>query len=90
MSVSLVKRGAGRLFTQSRRDQGFKSQAHLDAFFAHYDHTKACGECGPGRAVPLDDGMQPTFRECDAALSLYLDVLAESMKPGQLVGAPLG
>ena len=76
MSVSLVKRSPfarlGRVYDQARRDQGFKSQAHLDAFFAHYDHTRSCSDCGPGPAVPLDDGMQPTRRECDAALALFM------------------
>ena len=56
----------GRIFNQARKDQGFKSQTHLDAFYAHYDHTKACPECQkPGPGVWLDDGFQPTMNECE-------------------------
>lgn len=56
----------GREFNQARKDQGFKSQAHLDAFYAAYDHTKVCAECQkPGTPVELDDGMQPTMARCE-------------------------
>jgi len=56
-----------RRFTQARREQGFRSQAHLDAFYVAYDHKQACGECGqPGPAAWLegDASWQPTEREC--------------------------
>ena len=67
----------GRSFNQARKAQGFKSQAQLDAFFAHYDHQKACAECQkPGPGVLLDDGYQPTMNECDAAKLLYRAYLA--------------
>lgn len=60
-----------RNFTQARKEQGFKSQAHLDAFFRYYDHTKACAECQkPGPGVWLDDGFQPTQNRCDEAKRL--------------------
>jgi hypothetical protein len=42
----------------------------LDAFFAHYDHTKSCGECRPG-AVWIDDCWQGTLVECDEAVRLF-------------------
>jgi len=61
-----------REFTQARKEQGFKSQAQLDAFYAHYDHVKACEKCKAlDSAVLLDDGWQPTVGECYEAKSLY-------------------
>ena len=63
---------SSRLLNQSRIAQGFKSQAQLDAFFAHYDHTKNCAECQkPGKGVWLDDGFQPTMNSCAVADQLY-------------------
>jgi hypothetical protein len=54
-----------RDFNQPRREQGFTSQAHLDAWFVYYDHTHACPECGrPGLAADLSDGPQPTVTIC--------------------------
>jgi hypothetical protein len=35
-----------REFNEARRQQGFRSQAHLDAFLAYHDHASTCGECG--------------------------------------------
>jgi hypothetical protein len=68
------KTTTGREFTTQRRAQGFRSQAHLDAWYRAYGHTQACpaGICGtPGLAVPLDDGMQPTVRQCEEAVRLF-------------------
>ena len=66
-----------RTFDAARREQGFRSQAELDAFFRYYDHTKECAECHkPGPAFPLDDGMQPTQHRCATALRLYADAYA--------------
>jgi len=63
---------ASRLLDAGRIAQGFRSQAMLDAFFLHYDHTKACAECQkPGRGVELDDGIQPTMNTCAEADRLY-------------------
>lgn len=31
---------AGRVFDAARKAQGFKSQEHLDAFYAYHDHSK--------------------------------------------------
>ena len=60
-----------RTFDTARREQGFRSQADLDAFFAYYDHTCVCAECQkPGKSVALDNGYQPTMNRCEAALSL--------------------
>ena len=61
-----------RVFTQGRKEQGFKSQEHLDAFHRYYDHTKACAKCQkPGPGVELDDGIQPTLNRCVVAQDLY-------------------
>jgi hypothetical protein len=66
-----VVRGERR-FTDARREQGFRDQAHLDAFYRYFDHTQSCRECRtPGRAVPLDDGLQGTMRQCDRGLELF-------------------
>ena len=63
---------ASRSLDEGRISQGFKSQAQLDAFFRHYDHTKGCTECQrPGRGVELDDGIQPTMNSCATADILY-------------------
>jgi hypothetical protein len=62
---------ASREFTPARKEQGFRDQAHLDAFFTYYDHTKTCAEClqpGPGYDAP--DGWQPTENRCDTARTL--------------------
>jgi len=59
------------MFDSARQAQGFQSQAHLDAFFAHYDHTTACADCASRNGyVALDDGMQPTMGQCDVARRL--------------------
>ena len=64
-------RAAGRVLNESRKAQGFKSQAQLDGFFAHYDHQKNCAECQrPGPMLALDDGMQPTMNECAVSKEL--------------------
>ena len=63
--------GFGRTFNQQRKEQGFRSQAHLDAFYMYFDHTKACAECQkPGKGALFDDGYQPTHNRCDIALEL--------------------
>jgi hypothetical protein len=66
----------GRELTPERRAQGFASQARLDAFYAHRDHVRACPACGPGPAVEVDDGLQPTMRECPVGVELYRASLA--------------
>jgi hypothetical protein len=61
----------GRTFNQARKAQGFSSQAHLDAFYRHFDHIENCPECQkPGSGVLLDDGFQPTMNRCDLAQEL--------------------
>ncbi len=70
----------GRQFNTARRNQGFHSQAHLDAFFHYYDHTCTCAECQkPGVSVAFDDGYQPTMNRCDTArqLQTQLDAIAD-------------
>ncbi len=61
----------GRTFNAARKEQGFKSQEHLDAFFAAYDHTHTCPEClKPGTPVWIGDGMQPTQNRCQEGARL--------------------
>lgn len=63
---------SSRVFTASRKAQGFRDQAHLDAFYRYYDHTKTCANCGPGQQVAVDDGYQGTFAPCPVGRSLDL------------------
>ena len=61
---------ATRTFDAGRQAQGFRSQAHLDAWYVAYDHVKACGKCGqPAAAVWLegDASWQPTETRCAEA-----------------------
>ncbi len=61
-----------RMFDAGRREQGFRDQAHLDAFYAYFDHTENCAECKkPGESVWIDDGWQPTCNRCEEANRLY-------------------
>ena len=61
-----------RHFDSQRAAQGFKSQAHLDAFYAYHDHTSACAECQkPGPPVELSDGLQPTRQVCQRGRELF-------------------
>jgi hypothetical protein len=62
-----------RLFDQQRKEQGFKSQADLDAWFAYYDHTCACAECQkPGKGMYLsDNSYQPSRNTCEIGQQLY-------------------
>lgn len=62
---------ATREFTPARQAQGFRSQAHLDAFYRHYDHTHACVDCGqPGPVYDAPDGPQPTVTVCPVGQAL--------------------
>ena len=57
-----------RTFDAARKAQGFKSQEHLDAFFASFDHSQACADCNKaGESVFIDDGFQPTKQNCPEA-----------------------
>lgn len=60
-----------RTFDAARQAQGFESAAHLDAFFAAFDHAKGCSACKAldGYAL-LDDGRQPTEGRCPEARRL--------------------
>lgn len=72
-----------RTFNEQRREQGFKSQAHLDAFFRYYDHTQACAECQKAsKPVWVDDCFQPTQNRCAEALTLQAASDAFSQKGG--------
>lgn len=60
-----------RQFDAARQAQGFRSQAHLDAFYAAMDHVAGCPACKAlDGYVELDDGMQPTDGRCPVALRL--------------------
>lgn len=61
----------GRAFNAARQAQGFRDQAHLDAFYAHFDHVKGCSDCHEG-SVLMDDGWQGVLVECAEAQRLYL------------------
>jgi hypothetical protein len=67
-----------RTFDAARKAQGFRSQAHLDAFYAYFDHTVSC--CKACSALDgyaeLDDGLQPTMGQCDEARRLDAAVSA--------------
>ena len=63
--MSAAEDAASRTMNASRRNQGFRTQAHLDAFFRFYDHHRACGVCSSVAGhFELDDGMQPYERRC--------------------------
>lgn len=60
-----------RIFDAAREAQGFRSQAHLDAFFAYFDHTEGCPDCKAlDGYVLLDDGLQSTAGRCAVAIAL--------------------
>jgi hypothetical protein len=60
-----------RNFDAARKAQGFRSQAHLDAFFAASDHIASCANCKARDGYVLfDDGYQPTSGRCDVASAL--------------------
>jgi hypothetical protein len=60
-----------RAFTPARHAQGFKDQAHLDAFYAYLDHKAACGTCGqPGPGCDAPDGWQPSEQICEDGRAL--------------------
>ena len=65
---------ASRTFDEARRLQGFKSQAHLDAFYRSYDHKKSCPVCSKvGGNVAVFDGMQPYMKSCEEGQRLELE-----------------
>lgn len=68
-----------RLFTMDRMAQGFRDQAHLDAFWRYHDHVQAGREAGPagcGCGLPgpaaetTDGGWQPSETICPAGQAL--------------------
>jgi len=54
-----------RLYTDARKKQGFRSQAHLDAFYAAFDHARTCPDCQGSAYVARHDGLQPVSVHCD-------------------------
>ena len=80
----------GRVWDAQRQAQGFRSQAHLDAFYVHVDHERACAECGqPGPAVWLegDASWQPTSAQCETGRALFLASYSENFAPAAAVTA---
>ncbi len=66
-----------RVLTQSRINQGFVSQEHLDAFYRSFDHAESCDECKrPGEPMILSDGAQPTTVVCPVGQKLTEDQFA--------------
>lgn len=62
-----------RVFTERRKQQGFTSQEHLDAFYALMDHRKNCPECqgiGGYAELPSDGSLQPYGRSCKVSQEL--------------------
>jgi len=55
---------ATRIFTESRKLQGFRSQGHLDAWFAAYDHANTCPDCQGTSYAECHDGLQPVSIRC--------------------------
>ena len=73
LSWSDMAEAFGREWNAARKAQGFRSQAHLDAFYAAFDHLAACGRCGqPGPAMWLEGSAsyQPTETRCGEWLRL--------------------
>lgn len=69
-----------RAFTPARKAQGFKSQAHLDAFYRYYDHTQTCPNCNkPGAPyLTTDGGEMTTLTRCAEAHRLDAASFAHS------------
>jgi hypothetical protein len=65
-----------RKFDEVRRVQGFRSQGHLDAFYAYFDHTHGdCEVCGQSSVAMWLDGSaswQPTVQECEIGRQLFI------------------
>lgn len=65
---------SSRVLDQTRREQGFRDQAHLDAFFAYYDHVQGdcavCGTPGPAHWNEADASWQPTMQICPTGREL--------------------
>lgn len=62
-----------RIFDTDRAAQGFRSQAHLDTFYAYHDHVSGCGECrslGPAMWLEGSASWQPTTTVCPEGIRL--------------------
>jgi hypothetical protein len=67
----------GRTFNAMRREQGFKSQEHIDAFYAFMDHRKGCKACSSVAGyVWHADGEQPYEGRCEEGKRLDAASLA--------------
>lgn len=70
---------SNRKFDAARKAQGFRSEAHLAAFFAAFDHVQGCAACKTlNGGVFLDDGWQPTEGRCPEARRLDAATFAAS------------
>lgn len=79
-----------RHYGQSRREQGFRSQAHLDAFYASLDHDETCTDCRRTTIVTHDDDQQGIVVSCPVAHELYLASLAAGEGPIEQPTEPTG
>lgn len=71
----------GRVFNAARQAQGFRSQAHLDAFYASYDHGKSCTDCQPSMFwMDGDASWQPCTIPCPEAQRLSRASMLEGSK----------
>ncbi|PVD04502.1 hypothetical protein [Streptomyces sp. CS014] len=61
------------VFTLAHRANGASSSAYVAATAAASQHEHDCRECGPGKAVLMDDGWQPTFQPCPAGHQLRIE-----------------
>lgn len=62
-----------RIFTERRKQQGFVSQEHLDAFYRYFDHRQDCPICNriAGYAeLPSDGSLQPYCGNCEISRKL--------------------
>jgi len=67
-----------RVWDDARKAQGFRSQAHLDAFYRASDHQRECTGCGPGPAMWLEGSAswQPAMRLCATGRQLEQESFA--------------
>lgn len=80
-----------RVFTIARHEQGFASQAHLDAFFLAYDHGRTCPECQREGSVWLEGSAswQPVKVLCPEGRRLF-DLSRSEHHPWSEDGRPTG
>ena len=79
MTKSLNTPEFGRILTDARKAQGFKSQDHLDAFYRSFDHQQSCTVCSTiAGYMELSDGLQPYLGQCDEGAQLFRESTAKA------------